>query len=89
MGNARTADKFVIRLPDGMRARVEQMARDQYTSMNTEIVRAIEAHLAGQVRQALLLESLELNLQYQGFLAAGNTPISFEQWRTENAGVPA
>lgn len=89
MNKSSTADKFVVRLPDGMRARVEQLAAAQHTSMNTEIVRAIEAHLDGQVRQALLLDSLELNLRYQAFLADGNTPISFGQWRAENEGAPA
>lgn len=60
--NARTADKFVVRMPDGMRARIEQLAAEQHTSMNTEIVRAIEAHLDGQLRQSLLLDALEARL---------------------------
>jgi len=60
--NARTADKFVVRLPDGMRKRIEDLANDNYTSMNTEIIRAIEAHLEGQARQKLLLEALEAKL---------------------------
>ncbi|OLU22983.1 hypothetical protein BVH03_22325 [Pseudomonas sp. PA15(2017)] len=66
MANSRTADKFVVRLPDGMRAQVEQLAADQHTSMNTEIVRAIESHLAGQVRQALLLDALQAAATAQG-----------------------
>lgn len=61
--NARTADKFVVRLPDGMRKRIEDLANDNYTSMNTEIIRAIEAHLEGQARQTLLLEALEAKLR--------------------------
>ena len=61
--NARTADKFVVRLPDGMRKRIEDLANDNYTSMNTEIIRAIEAHLEGQARQKLLLEALEAKLR--------------------------
>jgi predicted DNA-binding protein len=60
--NARTADKFVVRMPDGMRSRVEQLAASQHTSMNTEIIRAIEAHLNGQARQKLLLDALEERL---------------------------
>lgn len=60
--NARTADKFVVRMPDGMRARVEKLAASQHTSMNTEIIRAIEAHLNGQARQKLLLDALEKRL---------------------------
>lgn len=30
--NSRTADKFVVRLPDGMRERVAQVARDNHRS---------------------------------------------------------
>ena len=54
-----TADKFVVRLPDGMRKAVEELAGDNHSSMNTEIIRAIEAHLEGQVRQKLLLDALQ------------------------------
>lgn len=54
-----TADKFVVRLPDGMRKAVEELAGDNHSSMNTEIIRAIEAHLEGQVRQKLLLNALQ------------------------------
>lgn len=61
--NARTADKFVVRMPDGMRSRVEKLAASQHTSMNTEIIRAIEAHLNGQARQKLLLDALEKRLE--------------------------
>ncbi|OLU28093.1 hypothetical protein BVH03_13015 [Pseudomonas sp. PA15(2017)] len=61
--NARTADKFVVRLPDGMRKRIEDLANDNYTSMNTEIIRAIEAHLEGQARQTLLIDALEAKLK--------------------------
>lgn len=36
--NSRTADKFVIRLPDGMRSKVEAVARISHRSMNSEII---------------------------------------------------
>ncbi|MDQ7987019.1 Arc family DNA-binding protein [Pseudomonas sp. G34] len=54
-----SADKFVVRLPDGMRKAVEELAGQNFSSMNTEIIRAIEAHLKGQVRQKLLLDALQ------------------------------
>jgi predicted transcriptional regulator len=57
-----TADKFVVRLPDGMRKAVEDLAGDNHSSMNTEIIRAIEAHLEGQARQKLLLDALHAQL---------------------------
>ncbi|MCC3679197.1 Arc family DNA-binding protein [Staphylococcus epidermidis] len=59
MADSRTADKFVVRLPDGTRARVEDQAIYQHISMNTFIVQAIEEKLARGVRQELLLDALE------------------------------
>ncbi|MCE0756044.1 Arc family DNA-binding protein [Pseudomonas putida] len=43
--NSRTADKFVVRLPDGMRERVAQVARDNHRSMNSEIIERLEQSL--------------------------------------------
>lgn len=36
--NSRNADKFMIRLPDGMRERIAAVARARLRSMNSEIV---------------------------------------------------
>nr|WP_221932087.1 Arc family DNA-binding protein [Pseudomonas mendocina] len=60
MGNSRTADKFVVRMPDGVRSRVEAAADLDHTSMNTFAVQAIEEKLARAKRQELLLDALEL-----------------------------
>lgn len=77
--NARTADKFVVRMPDGMRSRVEKLAASQHTSMNTEIIRAIEAHLNAQARQELLLDALEKRLaQLSGQVAHGKPDADAE-----------
>ena len=59
MANSRTADKFVVRLPDGMRSQVEDQADDQHISMNTFVIQAIKEKLARGVRQELLLDALE------------------------------
>ena len=59
MSNARTADKFVIRLPDGMRSNVDDVAGTNHISMNTLIVQAIEEKLARGARQELLLDALQ------------------------------
>ncbi|WP_447593610.1 Arc family DNA-binding protein [Aquipseudomonas campi] len=59
MGNSRTADKFVVRMPDGVRSRVEAAAGLDHTSMNTFVVQAIEEKLARAKRQELLLDALE------------------------------
>ncbi|HGY9633463.1 Arc family DNA-binding protein [Pseudomonas alloputida] len=39
---SRTADKFVIRLPDGMRAKIADIAKDHHRSMNSEIIARLE-----------------------------------------------
>jgi len=56
---SRTAEKFVIRLPDGMRRAIEELAATNHSSMNTEMVLALEAHLENQSRQKLLLDALQ------------------------------
>lgn len=66
MGNSRTADKFVVRLPDGVRARVDAAAQLDHTSMNTFFVQAIEEKLARAKRQELLLDALERQVESQG-----------------------
>lgn len=43
--NSRKADKFVIRFPDGLRERLNTLAKEEYISMNTLAVRAIEREL--------------------------------------------
>lgn len=48
--NSRTADKFVVRLPDGMRERVAQVARDNHRSMNSEIIERLEQSLLNDPR---------------------------------------
>ncbi|WP_237860656.1 Arc family DNA-binding protein [Pseudomonas sp. PGPR81] len=48
--NSRTADKFVVRLPDGMRERVAQVARDNHRSMNSEIIERLEQSLLNDQR---------------------------------------
>ncbi len=52
--NSRTADKFVVRLPDGMRDRVADVARQNHRSMNSEIIDRLE--------QSLLAEELKAEL---------------------------
>lgn len=49
-----TADKFVLRMPDGMRSRIEALARDRQRSMNSEMIIRLERSLEGTDRVALL-----------------------------------
>lgn len=40
------SEKFVARLPDGMRTRLKLAAEKTMRSMNSELILALEAHLA-------------------------------------------
>jgi len=56
---SREQDKFVVRMPDGMRDQVAKAADASYTSMNTFVVQAIAEKLDRGRRQELLLDALE------------------------------
>ena len=43
--SSRTTDKFVVRLPDGMRERIADVARNHHRSMNSEIISRLERSL--------------------------------------------
>lgn len=43
--NSRTADKFVIRLPEGMRDQISDLAKCYRRSMNSEIISRLESSL--------------------------------------------
>ncbi|TKD30022.1 Arc family DNA-binding protein [Azotobacter chroococcum] len=62
MTDSRQADKFVIRLPDGMRDQIRDAAIEQHTSMNTVFIQALESYLDGQRRQKILLDALSEKL---------------------------
>ncbi|MEV1446437.1 Arc family DNA-binding protein [Pseudomonas aeruginosa] len=55
---SRDMDKFVVRLPDGLRAEVEAEAKRDERSMNSLIVVALREHLHGQRRKHALLDAL-------------------------------
>lgn len=56
--DSRTADKFVVRLPDGLRADIEAAATADDRSMNSVFVKAVRQFLDGQRRQQVLLDVL-------------------------------
>lgn len=58
--DSRTVDKFVVRLPDGLRADIDRAAGECDTSMNTVFIRAVRQYLDTQQRQKLLLDALSL-----------------------------
>ncbi len=57
--SSRTADKFVVRLPDGMRERIADVARNHHRSMNSEIIARLEQSM---LQEASLGDELELRL---------------------------
>lgn len=62
---SRDADKFVVRLPDGMRDQVAAAAAADDRSMNSLIVKALREYLGMQQRQQVLLGALVLASQVQ------------------------
>ena len=56
--DSRSADKFVVRLPDGMRDQVAAAAASDERSMNGLIVIAIRDHLDRGKRANALLDAL-------------------------------
>lgn len=57
--NSRTADKFVIRLPDGMRHRIADAAAASHRSMNSEIIQRLEQSLVAEHDSQSLQEQLD------------------------------
>lgn len=41
-GESRIADKFVVRMPDGMRERIAEISKTNHRSMNSEILLQLE-----------------------------------------------
>ena len=70
--SSRTADKFVVRLPDGMRERIAEVARNHHRSMNSEIIARLEQSLiqdgALGDEPSLRLDSPELSLNERELL---------------------
>ena len=57
--SSRTADKFVVRLPDGMRERIAEVARNHHRSMNSEIIARLEQSL---IQEGVLGDELSMRL---------------------------
>lgn len=70
--SSRTADKFVVRLTQGMRERISVVAASNHRSMNSEIIKRLEQSLAadgpvGEV-DAELINGPELSYQERELL---------------------
>ncbi|MFV3332592.1 Arc family DNA-binding protein [Pseudomonas sp. NY15437] len=66
---SRTADKFVLRLPDGMRERVAEAAKGSHRSMNSEIISRLELSLESPKSMPLMQPSGELTSDEQRLIA--------------------
>ncbi len=57
---SRAADKFVVRMPDGMRERFHDYSNVKHVSMNTAIVQGLDSFLDGHAELQTLLDGLRL-----------------------------
>jgi len=57
--SSRAQDKFVLRLPDGVRDRAKELAKAQRCSMNTVLVQAVESFLDDHAELRLLIDALK------------------------------
>ncbi|HBF08052.1 MAG TPA: DNA-binding protein [Gammaproteobacteria bacterium] len=69
---SRSADKFVVRLPDGMRQKIALVAKNYHRSMNSEIVSRLEQSLRAE--PSLLSEEEKAALQLGGETAMDVSP---------------
>lgn len=58
-----TDDKYVLRLPDGMRDRIKAAAQKSGRSMNAEIVDRLEASLTGTEELPKTIKSLQSQMK--------------------------
>lgn len=64
--DSRTADKFVVRMPDGMRDQVAAAASADDRSMNSLIITAIRNELEGRARANAIIDALTKAAEAQG-----------------------
>lgn len=84
---SRTAEQFVLRLPEGMRARIAEVAKTNSRSMNAEIVARLEASFENKVLpmpdpqkfEAMLSEALAKAIDSGALMEAIEKSIKFRQ----------
>jgi hypothetical protein len=62
---SRTADKFVLRMPEGMRSRIENLASEGHRSMNAEMIMRLERSFIDTdvvAQQTLLIQQLSARI---------------------------
>jgi len=63
-------EKFMVRLPDGLRSRLADAADAQHTSMNTVAIQALESYLDNHIELQITLNALRAKLEGQGKLTS-------------------
>jgi len=75
---SRTADKFVVRLPKGMRQLIAEVAKNYHRSMNSEIVSRLESSL--RVEPCLLSGEGEKGLENLSQSDTMNVEVSKQEY---------
>ncbi|WP_218668886.1 Arc family DNA-binding protein [Variovorax sp. KK3] len=65
-----TEDKYIVRLPDGMRERLKSFAATNHRTLNAEIVRRLELSLEERQTEKADLRALEQQVELQKALTA-------------------
>lgn len=69
-GESRVADKFVVRLPGGMRERIADIARGNNRSMNSEIVYRLEESIDTDYSDSADIEHNQLSKEEKEMVAS-------------------
>ncbi len=69
-GNSRNADKFVVRLPDGMRERIAAVSSGNHRSMNSEIITRLEESLIGDDAKSAAIDDAKLSKEEKAIVHA-------------------
>ncbi|MGA2057952.1 MAG: Arc family DNA-binding protein [Bradyrhizobium sp.] len=71
----RASDKFILRLPDGMRAKIQALAEQKGRSMNSEIVAALEKYIEADDSIGLVWDAIEeIQNQIRDLTRSGRDP---------------
>jgi plasmid stability protein len=71
----RGSDKFILRLPEGMRARIQVLAAQKGRSMNAEVIAALEKYIEADDSIGLLWNAIdELQNQVTDLQRGGQDP---------------
>lgn len=76
-GQSRIADKFVVRLPEGMRDQIASLAAGHHRSMNSEIIGRLEDSIAADDPRRADIDSAHLSNDEKAIvLAVRDLPAS-------------